>query len=89
MPIVPGNQPPEEPTSWRGIGPPMYEPYVPPRPAPGPAAPQPTQDTVKKAAVGTVTVIAVLVGLFCVLPLLACFGLSAIGAIGGAATPDP
>lgn len=85
VPIVPGNPQPEEPTRWQEIGPPMYEPYVPPaQPVtrqPQSYQPSETQATVKKAAVGTVTVIVTLVGLFCVLPLLLCFGMAACGAL--------
>jgi hypothetical protein len=44
--------------------------------------PQPDySQTAKKASVGTITVIAVLVGLFCVLPVLVCGGLTIIGSI--------
>jgi len=45
--------------------------------------PQPQQpdQTVKKTAVGTVTVIAVLVGLFCVLPMILCGLFAAFGSM--------
>lgn len=78
VPIVPGK--PEEPAGQDRL---MFEPYKPPQKAAPAPAPQPseTQATVKKAAVGTVTVIVTLVAVFCVLPLLVCFGLSAIGAV--------
>lgn len=44
--------------------------------------PQPDYgQTAKKAGTVTVTVLAVLVGLFCVLPVLICGGLAMIGSI--------
>lgn len=84
VPIVPGPQP-DEP-KWQDLTPPLYEPYRPPQqPIPAPP-PTDTQATVKKAAVGTVTVIAVLVGIFCVLPVVACFVFGIIGQIGAGVT---
>lgn len=63
----------------------MFEPYRPPtapvqrtRPVGQPGGPG---DTAKKAAVGTVAVIATLVGLLCVLPTLICLGFAACGAV--------
>ena len=67
VPITPGNPEPE-PQPVYMAPPPQY-------------APTPADQTVKKAAVGTVTVIAVLVGLFCVLPMIACGVFAALGSM--------
>lgn len=84
VPINPGK--PED-------GPQMFEPYHPPpqvqrtRPIGQPGGPG---DTAKKAAIGTVTVIVVLVGLFCVLPILICSGMALFGAVlPGTGAPSP
>jgi hypothetical protein len=79
-PIVPG---PDEPT-WQ------QQPYSPP-PQPGPPYPPPQViyhqqlpppkggDVVGKTALGTITVIAILIAMFCILPLVLCFGFGMIG----------
>lgn len=70
----------------------MFEPYRPPtqpqrtRPAGQPGGPQ---ETAKKAAVGTVTVIAVLIGLFCVAPTVLCLVMGLLGQLGASVIPDP
>ena len=87
-PIVPGPPQPDEPTSWQqpvsGPPPQYYQQpvyYPPPQHAPGSLPPGGGTEVAKKAAIGTVTVIVTLVGLFCVLPMLVCFGMAACGAI--------
>jgi hypothetical protein len=78
VPIVPGPDP-DQPQYLPPVSPPppvYQQPY-----APQGYQPSGTHDVVKKSAIGTVTVIATLVGLFCVLPMLPCFGMAACGAL--------
>lgn len=74
-PIAPG---PEQPDATPPQ-PPVYQPA--PQPPPGPYPPyQPTVPAAKVAG-STLVVIAVVIGVFCVLPALICGGLGVLGSI--------
>lgn len=105
-PIVPGPPPDEpqwhqeQPTYQPPASPPPYQqgPYPPP-PAQYPPPPQvvyyqpqpaPKSDTVGKVTVGTITVVGVLILIFCVLPLVLCFGFGMLGTLTNPGTgPTP